>query len=72
MNSRGLAGPVADRVGDQVLKNLLQMEFVDVNAGKSGAADGSAAVFDGGLKVCQRLVQDLIGVDIFRRLRPCA
>ncbi len=35
MNSRGLAGPVADRVADQVLKNLLQMEFVDANAGRA-------------------------------------
>src|ERR1700722_18154987 len=72
MNPGRLAASVADRVADQVLKNLFQLKLVHAHAGKSGARNGGVVVFDERLKRCQRVVQHLAGFDIFGRLLPRA
>ena len=65
---RGIGTPISDCIPDEILEELFQLEPMNANARKSRAGDLRATIPDGNLKVCNRRVQALFGIDIGGRL----
>ena len=59
------AAAVADRISDQVLKELLQLEFVDAYARKIRAGNLGACFVDRAFQVRKRLLKNVARFQIF-------
>lgn len=65
MNPGRIAATVTDRVSDQVLKELLQLKFVDTYAREGCAGNLGASFEDRSLQVRKRFLEDVARFQVF-------